>query len=338
MIKQGSGMALFLKFVSNKVPSAAPLIIRRSRVSVCNEPLTKSSFTSPLASEVIILWEGNNDTSSLVSDCSIRNSKNCGGALSLKCDSDVIRYVSYLIFENNDSHTIKPNPNACNRCSDSMFGVPYRGTSDDFKFRNIYDFKKSSFLNENGEHEYSTSCFSGFGVKNSVPPGQDFSLLKVENTVSNSHPKDPFQPPSEEQLTHIHRTLANDLPSFFIKPLDLKIYHPNIVFEDNIRGKKFVGLPQYNIQAKLLYIIGHLRFMYIKFDVLKITSHPEDGTVKVRWKISVLRVSRFWDLKFIEMSNRFSSFRWIHGFSTYYVMGDGLVHKHVADKVTILYL
>lgn len=45
------------------------------------------------------------------------------------------------------------------------------------------------------------------------------------------------------------------------------------------------------MQSRLLYIIGHLRFMYINLDVMKITSHPEDGTVKVRWKITVFRVS-----------------------------------------------
>lgn len=53
----------------------------------------------------------------------------------------------------------------------------------------------------------------------------------------------------------------------------------------------YSGIDQYNLQAKLFYIGGHIRFMYVKLDVLKITSHPEDGTVKVRWKISVLRVS-----------------------------------------------
>lgn len=46
------------------------------------------------------------------------------------------------------------------------------------------------------------------------------------------------------------------------------------------------GLYHYVKQVALLRIIGHLRFAYVKFNILKITTHPEDGTVKVRWRIS----------------------------------------------------
>lgn len=37
--------------------------------------------------------------------------------------------------------------------------------------------------------------------------------------------------------------------------------------------------------------------MYVNLDVLKITLHPEDGTVKVRWRITVLRVCAFESLR-----------------------------------------
>lgn len=47
----------------------------------------------------------------------------------------------------------------------------------------------------------------------------------------------------------------------------------------------FRGLFHYVKQMALLRTIGHLKFAYVKFDILKITSHPEDGTVKVRWRI-----------------------------------------------------
>lgn len=32
-------------------------------------------------------------------------------------------------------------------------------------------------------------------------------------------------------------------------------------------------------------LLGHLKYAFVKFDILKITKHPEDGTIKVRWRI-----------------------------------------------------
>lgn len=35
----------------------------------------------------------------------------------------------------------------------------------------------------------------------------------------------------------------------------------------------------------LLRLMGHIKYAFVKFDILKITKHPEDGTIKVRWRI-----------------------------------------------------
>jgi hypothetical protein len=54
------------------------------------------------------------------------------------------------------------------------------------------------------------------------------------------------------------------------------------------------GLYKYVKQVALLRTVGHLKFAYVKFEILKITMHPEDGTVKIRWRIkgiSGLKVS-----------------------------------------------
>jgi hypothetical protein len=45
------------------------------------------------------------------------------------------------------------------------------------------------------------------------------------------------------------------------------------------------GLYHYVKQIALLRTVGHLKFAYVKFEILKITMHPEDGTVKIRWRI-----------------------------------------------------
>lgn len=89
----------------------------------------------------------------------------------------------------------------------------------------------------------------------------------------------------------------------------------------------------------LLRTVAHLKFAYVKLEVLKITKHPEDHTVKVRWRIrgiSALKVMlNFWKYKLWKLNEVFDKQEaWYDGFSTFYVGSDGLVFKHVADKVT----
>lgn len=145
--------------------------------------------------------------------------------------------------------------------------------------------------------------------------------------------------PSDDQLHHVHTILAKTLPELFLKPLDYTIYHQNLVFENNIRGIRTVGLIRYVRQVALLRTIGHLKFAYVKFEILKITSHPEDGTVKVRWRIrgiSGLKVfMHLWKFKLWEMRQMFDENQeaWYDGFSIFCVGSDGLVYKHIADKM-----
>lgn len=51
----------------------------------------------------------------------------------------------------------------------------------------------------------------------------------------------------------------------------------------------------------LLRTIGHFKYAYVKLEVLKITKHTEDSSVKVRWRIrgvSGLKVMfLFWKVK-----------------------------------------
>lgn len=99
------------------------------------------------------------------------------------------------------------------------------------------------------------------------------------------------------------------------------------------------GLYHYVKQVALLRTIGHIKFAYVKFEVLKMTAHPEDGTVRIRWRvrgISAWRVMlQFWRFKLWNIREIFESQEaWYDGFSTMYVgSDDGLIYRHVADKV-----
>lgn len=63
----------------------------------------------------------------------------------------------------------------------------------------------------------------------------------------------------------------------------------------------FRGLYHYVKQVALLRTVGHLKYAYVQFEVLKITKHSDDLTIKVRWSIrgiSGLKVMfQFWKYK-----------------------------------------
>ncbi|XP_052868950.1 uncharacterized protein C6orf136 homolog isoform X1 [Anopheles cruzii] len=144
--------------------------------------------------------------------------------------------------------------------------------------------------------------------------------------------------PTEEQLQRIYHVLSNTLPKLFVQPLDYSIYNPNLIFENNIRGTRTVGLYHYVKQIALLRTVGHLKFAYVTFEILKITKHPEDNTVKIRWRIrgiSALKVMlQFWKYKLWKLKEIFNDQEaWYDGFSVLYVGSDGLISKHVVDKI-----
>jgi hypothetical protein len=91
-------------------------------------------------------------------------------------------------------------------------------------------------------------------------------------------------------------------------------------------------------QIALLRTVGHIRFAYVKFEILKITQQKSDSTVRVRWRvrgISALKVMvMFWKYKLWDIKEMFESQeKWYDGYSTFYVGSDGQVSKHVLDKL-----
>jgi len=146
------------------------------------------------------------------------------------------------------------------------------------------------------------------------------------------------QQKNNEQLTKVYDVLRSTLPNLFVKPLDYSIFHQNLIFENNIRGTKTVGLYHFVKQVALLRTVGHIKYGYVKFEVLKITMHPEDDTIKIRWSvrgISGLKIMlQFWKFKLWQWKKVYDEQEnWYDGFSTMYVDENGLVIKHVIDRV-----
>lgn len=157
-------------------------------------------------------------------------------------------------------------------------------------------------------------------------------------TKSSLSLRDSAGKPTDEQLELMYLKLCDTLPKFFTHIHNYALYHPQLVFQNNIRGVTTYGIGPYIRQLYLLKLVARFKFAYVKMDILKATKHSEDATIRVRWQIrgiSGLKVFlqfwkfRLWDYKTV----RDKEIVWYDGFSTFHVGSDGLIHQHVCDKM-----
>lgn len=101
----------------------------------------------------------------------------------------------------------------------------------------------------------------------------------------------------------------------------------------------FSGIVDYVKQMSYFRLYGHFKYAYVNVDILKITQHTEDSSVKVRWRITgitgyqiLFKMIQFrvWQPK--EMIAKHKK-TWVDGFSTFYVNKEGFIIRHIADKV-----
>ncbi|XP_014237126.1 uncharacterized protein LOC106659219 isoform X1 [Trichogramma pretiosum] len=192
---------------------------------------------------------------------------------------------------------------------------------------------RATFFVANKFSDTGSVCFAS-PAKNTVDlSGQQLCKLQTKEEKRNESNEN-----HNKNLDHIYQTLSVDLPNFFTKSIDYKIYDPHVELVNNIKGTSTKGLPEYVKQAAMLRILGHLKFAFVRLEVLRITMHTQDNTVKVRWRIVGLTglnvVTRFWKFKVWKIRESVKDIEsWHDGFSTFYMNDKGLVYKHVIDKV-----
>ncbi|XP_076654397.1 uncharacterized protein LOC143359910 [Halictus rubicundus] len=178
-------------------------------------------------------------------------------------------------------------------------------------------------------------------VNQSCLKEQSILHTKPVPNVQNADDKQPSddRKPTETQLKNIFNTLREDLPDVFARTINYTIYTEDMIFINNFKGTVITGIHNYLKQVLWLRLLGHLKFAYVKLEILKITMHPEDSSIKVRWRIVGISGTRvfltFWMIKAWDIKNhtKHSSEGWYDGFSTFYVNNNGKVFKHVADKM-----
>ena len=103
------------------------------------------------------------------------------------------------------------------------------------------------------------------------------------------------------------------LPKFFQVPHEFRLYNRSIVFEDNIRNIRTVGLNPYAWQITLVKMGAHFKYGKVNMEVLKITTHIEDGTVRIRWRVVTYPgnsiVFAFWQFKLWNMKESIEQYK-----------------------------
>ncbi|CAK9810446.1 Uncharacterized protein C6orf136 homolog [Anthophora plagiata] len=163
---------------------------------------------------------------------------------------------------------------------------------------------------------------------------------EVSPNVQNEYDKQPSEDRNspETELQTIFNILSEELPHLFVKPMNYAVYTNDLIFVNNIKGTTTTGLHHYVKQIGLLKIIGHFKYAYIKLEILKMTMHPEDSSIKVRWRIVGISGTRlfltFWKFKLWNSKEYIQdATSWYDGFSTFYVNNDSKIFKHVVDKM-----
>jgi len=146
--------------------------------------------------------------------------------------------------------------------------------------------------------------------------------------------------PSKEQLLEVSNVLQDTLPKLFIQPMNYRIYHDDVVFINNLLNKTTVGLFKYVQQVALLRTVGHIRFAYVKFNILNLSQDNQEGRITVRWRIlglSGFRVMlKFWKYKLWKWQEIMKQQEtWYDGVSYFDVGSDGKIYRHIADKVMV---
>lgn len=229
-------------------------------------------------------------------------------------------------------------PNECNNFEELLFTNEFKNILSRSSFSyDVYVLGGSgNFLSQTESLNPHVSHNILYFNKNSTLDKQTENTL---DTVFTSNSRENVEgKATEEQLLHIINRLTYSLINFFEKPHDYSIYHKNIIFLNNIKGVTVKGLSAYAQAMYLMKLYGFLHFAKVKVEILKVTHHIEDGTVRVRWRVNGLPRHKFvlmlWKHKVMNVENLpQEETEWLDGFSVFSVGSDGLINKHICDKM-----
>lgn len=135
----------------------------------------------------------------------------------------------------------------------------------------------------------------------------------------------------EEKLAIMYERLRIQLPGFFVMNHDYTMYSNDVEFINGIINMKTRGQAAYRLTLTLWRLLCLCYYANARLDVLKLTKHMEDGTIKARWRVKGLPFHSVL-LRFYR-KDKSPLYRSHDAFSTFYIGNDGLIHCHRVEKV-----
>uniref|UniRef100_A0A663F4N0 Chromosome 6 open reading frame 136 n=1 Tax=Aquila chrysaetos chrysaetos TaxID=223781 RepID=A0A663F4N0_AQUCH len=139
-------------------------------------------------------------------------------------------------------------------------------------------------------------------------------------------------PPSmEEHLAVMHQKLQHELPNFFLKIPDYGLYSHDVEFINHLLHLHTRGRPMYQVAVALCRAVAWGYFASLRLEVLALTRHPEDWSIRARWRLTGLPL-HLCLLRFYRRDKR-HLLRSYDAFSTFFLNSQGLIRCHRVDKV-----
>lgn len=212
-------------------------------------------------------------------------------------------------------------------------------------FRSLFEAERCPAPFMYGSHFYCFHCpgtepLPGGGLKSRQAIGLDnkrvelpllpsTSLCSHVDRAEGEHTEGDRE--REEQLALMYERLRIELPSFFMKSHDYTMYSNDMEFINGLINTKTRGRVVYQLTLSLWRFLCLCYYAKAQLEVLKLTKHMEDGTIKARWRIR--------GLPFYSLLLRFYRkdksvlYRSYDAFSTFYIGQDGLIHCHKVEKM-----
>ncbi|KAM4754859.1 uncharacterized protein C6orf136 homolog [Cyanocitta cristata] len=140
-------------------------------------------------------------------------------------------------------------------------------------------------------------------------------------------PRPPAQPPRPWRSTWptMHEKLRHELPNFFLKIPDYALYAPDVI-QCQLLRLHTRGRAMYAVAVALCRALAWGYFASLRLEVLALTRHPEDWSVRARWRLTGLPLHLLL-LRWYRRDKR-ALLRSYDAFSTFFLNSQGLIRCH----------
>ncbi|XP_013882208.1 uncharacterized protein C6orf136 homolog [Austrofundulus limnaeus] len=207
-------------------------------------------------------------------------------------------------------------------------------------FRNLFEAEMCPAPFVHGSRFYCFHCPGTSGAAADLLKNTRASGLSRKTAELLLLPSDPLcsyadreegQSEEEEKLAIMYERLQVELPNFFMKNHDFNMYSDNMEFINGLINVNTRGLTTYRLILAVWRFLCLCYYAEARLDVLKLTKHMEDRSIKARWRIRGLPMHSV--MLYFFRKDKSQLYRSFDAFSTFYIGQDGLIRCHKVEKV-----